>query len=49
MLSTYLNALTRYAFVPDRIAEPRFDASRQQRLPGAALVPMYLVARYHRQ
>jgi len=49
MLSTYLNALTSHGFVPDRVAEPRPGPGWQERLPGAAPVPLYLAARYHRR
>jgi ubiquinone/menaquinone biosynthesis C-methylase UbiE len=48
MLSTYLNALTGHGFAPGQVAEPRPRDAWQQRLPGAAPVPLYLVARYHR-
>jgi ubiquinone/menaquinone biosynthesis C-methylase UbiE len=48
MLSTYLNSLTRHGFVLEQVAEPRPGAEWQQRLPGAAPVPLYLVARYQR-
>ncbi len=49
MLPAYLNALTGHGFVPEQAAEPRPDPRWQQRLPGAAPVPLYLAARYHRQ
>ena len=49
MLSTYLNALTSHGFVPDQVAEPHPEPGWQERLPGAALVPLYLAARYHRR
>ena len=49
MLSTYLNALTGHGFVLDQVAEPRPGDAWQQRLPGAAPVPLYLVARYQRR
>ena len=44
-LSTYLNSLTCHGFVLEQVAEPRPGADWQQRLPGAAPVPLYLVAR----
>ena len=49
MLSTYLNSLTRHGFIPEQVAEPRPGAHWEQRLPGAAPVPLYLVARYRRR
>jgi SAM-dependent methyltransferase len=45
MLSTYLNALAAHGLVPERVAEPRPEPDWQQRRPGAAPVPLYLVAR----
>jgi SAM-dependent methyltransferase len=49
MLSTYLNSLLRHGLVLDQVAEPRPGADWQQRLPGAAPVPLYLAARCHRR
>jgi SAM-dependent methyltransferase len=49
MLSTYLNALTSHGFVPEQVTEPRPGPGWEQRLPGAAPVPLHLVARYHRR
>ena len=49
MLSTYLNSLTGHGFVPEQVAEPRPGPAWKQRLPGAAPVPLYLVARYRRR
>ncbi len=45
MLSTYLNSLIRYGLMLQRTAEPQPGADWEQRLPGAAPVPLYLVAR----
>jgi len=49
MLSTYLNCLARHGLVPEQVAEPRPGADWEQRLPGTAPVPLYLVARYQRR
>jgi SAM-dependent methyltransferase len=49
MLSTYLNSLARHGLVHDEAAEPRPAADWERRLPGAAPVPLYLVARYQRR
>src|SRR5215831_10222613 len=48
-LSTYLNSLTGHGFVPEQVTEPRPGPAWKQRLPGAAPVPLYLVARYRRR
>ena len=44
-LSTYLNSLACHGLVLEQVTEPRPGADWQQRLPGAAPVPLYLVAR----
>jgi SAM-dependent methyltransferase len=49
MLSTYLNSLTGHGFVPEQVTEPRPGPAWGRRLPGAAPVPLYLVARYRRR
>lgn len=49
MLSTYLNSLTGHGFALEQLAEPRPGAGWQRRLPGAAPVPLYLVARCRRR
>jgi SAM-dependent methyltransferase len=49
MLSTYLNSLTGHGFVPEQVTEPRPGPAWERRLPGAAPVPLYLVARYRRR
>lgn len=48
-LSTYLNSLAGHGLVLDQVAEPRPGTDWQQRLPGAAPVPLYLAARCHRR
>jgi SAM-dependent methyltransferase len=46
MISTYLNSLTRYGLLLDRVVEPPPSADMQARRPaGAAPVPFYLAAR----
>ena len=49
MLSTYLNSLTGRGFVLEQVTEPRPGPSWEQRLPGAAPMPLYLVARCQRR
>lgn len=48
MLSTYLNALTGQGLMLERAAEPPPGDDWLRRLPGAAPVPLYLVARCRR-
>jgi SAM-dependent methyltransferase len=45
MLSTYLNSLVRHGLGLQHTAEPRPGPEWKQRLPGAAPVPLYFVAR----
>jgi hypothetical protein len=49
MLSTYLNSLTGHGFVLEQVTEPRPGPGWEQRLPGAAPVPLFLVARCRRR
>ena len=44
-LSTYLNSLVGHGLVLEQVAEPRPGPDWEQRLPGAAPVPLYLAAR----
>lgn len=48
MLSTYLNSLACHGFALEEVAEPFPGHDWARRLPGAAAVPLYLVARYRR-
>jgi SAM-dependent methyltransferase len=48
MLSTYLNALTGHGLLLERAEEPEPGEDWLRRLPGAAPVPLYLVARCRR-
>jgi ubiquinone/menaquinone biosynthesis C-methylase UbiE len=48
-LSTYLNALRRHGFVLDDVREPPPGAQLEARLPGAAAVPWFLVARCRKE
>ena len=48
MLSTYFNSLARHGFILEEVAEPRPGPEWALRLPGAAPVPLYLVARCRR-
>jgi SAM-dependent methyltransferase len=48
-LSTYLNSLAGHRLRLERAAEPLPGPEWEQRLPGAAPVPVYLVARCGRQ
>jgi SAM-dependent methyltransferase len=48
MLSTYLNSLTAHGLRLDEAAEPVPGARWQQRLPGAAQVPVYFAGRCQR-
>jgi SAM-dependent methyltransferase len=48
MLSTYLNSLACHGFAPEEVAEPVPGTEWARRLPGAAPVPVYLVARCRR-
>jgi SAM-dependent methyltransferase len=49
MLSTYLNSLIGHGLVLEHVAEPQPGPEWEQRLPGAAPVPLYLVARCQRR
>ncbi len=49
MLSTYLNTLTAHDLGIERIAEPEPGEGWQERKPGAASVPVYLVVRCRKQ
>jgi ubiquinone/menaquinone biosynthesis C-methylase UbiE len=48
MLSTYLNSLAHHRLALDEVAEPAPGPEWARRLPGAAAVPLYLVARCRR-
>jgi hypothetical protein len=48
MLSTYLNGLARHGLALEEVAEPVPGPEWAQRLPHAAPVPLYLVARCQR-